>query len=89
MSSLWWARSASAVKKTPASRTQVPTATTPPTSEVGISQDPHRSPRYSNGTRPEAMEPATVPRKNGVISDEPANTAWLRKVLPTITFSHG
>jgi hypothetical protein len=51
--------------------------------EVVVSQLAHTSPRPSAGTRPDAMAPATQPRKNGVINDDPAKTtpnrrAWAR-----------
>ena len=52
----------------------MPTAITPPMSDVGLSHDDQTSPRPSAGTRPDATAPATVPRKNGVISDAPAKT---------------
>src|SRR5258708_22692201 len=76
------ARSASAVRNTPARNAHVVTARQPPTSDVGLIHEPTRSPYPPAGTRPEAMAPATVPKKNGVISDEPAkiapnNLAWL------------
>ena len=63
----------------------MPTATTPPIIEVGVSQLPSSSPSPSSGTRPEAIAPAVAPRKNGVISEEPAKTtpnscAW--RTLP-------
>lgn len=61
----WPARWASAVRKVPARVAQVPSAITPPNTPVGFSQDAHRSPYPSAGTRPDAMPPATVPRKNG------------------------
>ncbi len=54
----------------------MPTASTPASSEVGFSQLPSTSPRaMPGGTRPEAIAPATVPRKNGVTTDELANAA--------------
>src|SRR4051812_1606861 len=65
----------SAVRNTPARKTQVVTARQPPTSDVGLSHDPTASPYPLAGTRPEATAPATVPRKKGVISDEPAKIA--------------
>ena len=44
--------------------------------EVGFHQLRSRSPAASPaGTRPDAMAPATVPRKNGVSTDEDANAA--------------
>src|ERR1700688_673397 len=69
------ARSASAVRNTPARNAHVVIARQPPISEVGLIHEPTRSPYPPAGTRPEAMAPATVPRKNGVISDEPAKIA--------------
>src|SRR6476660_5106900 len=65
-------RAASAVRNTPARNAHVVTARHPPTTDVGLSHDLIGSPYPSAGTRPEAIAPATVPRKNGVITDEPA-----------------
>ena len=70
------------MRNTPARNTQVATARQPPTSEVGLIHEPSWSPYPAAGTRPEAIAPATVPRKNGAISDDPAkiapnNLAWL------------
>src|ERR687894_645055 len=54
----------------------MPTASSPVTSDVGLSQLPTRSPAaMPGGTRPLAMAPATVPRKNGVSREEKANVA--------------
>src|SRR5581483_5177334 len=47
------------------------TARTPPRIDVGLSQLLNVPP----GTRPDAMPPATVPRKNGVTTDELAKDA--------------
>jgi hypothetical protein len=62
------------VRKTPARNAQVPTAITPPKREVGVTHDAHRSPSPSAGTRPDAIAPAMVPKKNGAITDEQAKT---------------
>src|SRR3979490_2705783 len=75
------ARSASAVRNTPARNAHVVTARQPPTSDVALIHEPTRSPYPPAGTRPEAMAPATVPKKNGLLSDEPAtvqpnNLGW-------------
>src|SRR6202165_5712811 len=75
------ARAASAVRNTPARNAHVVTARQPPTSDVGLIHEPIRLPYPPAGTRPEAIAPATAPRKNGVISDDPAkiapnNLAW-------------
>src|SRR5258708_6393549 len=68
-------RAASAVRNTPARNAHVVTARQPPTTDVGLSHDLIGSPYPPAGTRPEAIAPATVPRKNGVISDEAAKIA--------------
>src|SRR6202162_6351857 len=68
-------RAASAVRNTPARNAHVLTARQPPTSDVGLSQELIRSPYPPAGTRPDAIAPATVPKKNGVISDDAAKTA--------------
>ena len=68
-------RAASAVRNTPARKMQVVTARQPPTSDVGLTQDPIGSPYPPAGIRPDAIAPATVPRKNGVITDEAAKIA--------------
>src|SRR5260370_13858965 len=69
------ARPASAVRNTPARNPHVATARQPPTSDVALIHEPTRSPYPPAGTRPEATAPATVPKKNGVISDDPAKIA--------------
>src|ERR1700682_33894 len=76
-------RAASAVRNTPARNTHVVTARAPPTNDVGLSQDLIWSPYPPAGTRPDAIAPTTVPRKNGVISDDPVkiapnNLAWVK-----------
>src|SRR5258708_14615139 len=76
-------RPASAVRNTPARNAHVVTARQPPTSEVGLTHELIRSPYPRAGTRPEAIAPATVPKKNGAISDDaakiaPNNLAWLK-----------
>ena len=58
----------------PARNAHVSTARTPPIHDVGPVHDVHTSPLPSLGTRPLAIAPAIIPRKNGVISDEAANT---------------
>src|ERR1700674_2759582 len=68
-------RAPSAVRKTSATKAYVLTARQPPTSDVGLSQELIRSPYPPAGTRPDAIAPATVPKKNGVISDDAAKTA--------------
>src|SRR6201997_3520411 len=80
-SSGWQVRAASAVRNTPARKIDVVTARQPPTSDVGLIHEPIGSPYPPAGTRPDAIAPATVPRKNGVITDEAAkialkNCAW-------------
>src|ERR1700687_1167894 len=75
-------RAASAVRNTPARNAHVVTARQPPTSDVGLIHELIRFPYPRAGTRPEAIAPATVPRKNGAISDDPAkiapnNLAWV------------
>src|SRR5258707_13115739 len=76
-SAIWYLppRAASAVRNTPARNAHVVTARQPPTTDVRLSHDPIGSPYPPAGTRPEATAPATVPRKNGAISDEPAKIA--------------
>src|SRR5258706_14388775 len=55
-------------------------ASTPPSTEVGFHQLRTRAPAANpGGTRPDAIAPATVPRKNGVSTDEVANAAPNRK----------
>jgi len=66
---------ASAVRNTPARNAHVVTARHPPTTDVGLSHDLIGSPYPPAGTRPEAITPATVPRKNGVMTEEPAKIA--------------
>ena len=36
------------------------------------------------GTRPDAIAPTTAPRKNGVISEEPANTTPNNRAWPSV-----
>ena len=79
------ARWASAVRKTPARNEQVRTAITPPKNDVGVSQDDHRSPRPCAGTRPEAIAPATAPRKNGVTTEEAAKTTPKNRARPRVS----
>src|ERR1700693_1026784 len=76
-------RAASAVRNTPARNTHVVTARQPAISDVGVIHVQIRSPYPRAGIRPEAIAPATVPRKNGVISDDaakiaPNNLAWVK-----------
>ena len=52
----------------------MPTEIEPVNSDVGLIQDDHGSPYPPSGTRPEASEPAIVPRKNGASTEEVANT---------------
>src|ERR1700758_3435707 len=54
----------------------------PPTPVVGLTQEPIGSPYPPAGTRPDAVAPATVPRKNGVTTDEAAKI-----VLKNLAFS--
>src|ERR1700682_2113170 len=68
-------RAASAVRNTPAKNAHVVTARQPPTNDVGLSQDLIWSPYPPAGTRPDATAPTTVPKKNGVITDDPAKIA--------------
>ena len=61
----------------------MPTAMRPPKIEVGLTQESISGPRADAGTRPDAIAPATQPKKNGVISDEaakiaPNSRAWAR-----------
>lgn len=54
----------------------VPIASNPLVRDVGLTQLPIGSPAaIPGGTRSEAREPATVPRKNGVRTDENAKAA--------------
>ena len=62
----------------------MPTATIPPTSDVVPVQDDHGSPSPWAGTRPEAMAPATVPRKKGVTTDEAAKTTPKNRAWPKV-----
>ena len=68
-------RSASKVSSTAARNAVTSTASTPPTIDRGPVHDVSGSPPPSTGTRPEAMAPAMVPRKNGVTTDDEAKTA--------------
>ena len=68
------ARSASDARNVAARNEHVNTASTPPTHDVGPVQLVHRSPRPS-GTRPPAIAPGIMPRKNGVMTDDAANAA--------------
>ena len=59
------------------------TASVPPSTPIGFSQLVTGAPAaLPTGTRPEAMAPATAPRKNGVTSDErakdPPYNRWRR-----------
>ena len=51
------------------------TASTPPSTDVGLSQLVIGSPCPAVGTRPEAMPPTTAPKQNGVSTDDAANAA--------------
>src|SRR6202035_4744234 len=52
------------------------TASAPPRIDVGLSQLEMTLPcAMPRGTRPDEIAPATVPRKNGVTTDEIANAA--------------
>src|SRR5258708_9705579 len=66
-------RSPSASRYAAARYAHTTTASTPPRIDVGLVQLPSGSPPPLVGTRPEAIPPATVPRKNGVITDDTAN----------------
>src|SRR5579883_1284664 len=47
----------------------------PPSQDVGLAQEPTTDPEATpGGTRPEAMPPATAPRKKGVSTEAAANT---------------
>ena len=49
---------------------------TPISTEVGFSHDDQTSPAaLPTGTRPEAIAPATVPRQNGISTEDEANSA--------------
>ena len=62
---------ASAQRKTAARYAAVVTASTPISSEVGLSQLLNWPPAaLPTGTRPEAIPPTAVPRANGVSTDE-------------------
>ena len=51
-------------------------ASRPPTIDVGLIQLDHGSPALPpDGTRPEAMAPATAPMQNGTTTDDAANAA--------------
>ncbi|TWG97088.1 hypothetical protein L615_003900000100 [Nocardioides sp. J9] len=63
----------------------MPTAIRPPNSEVGFTHDSQRSPAPSSGTRPDAMPPATVPRKNGVRMLEVAKTTPKSRAWPRVS----
>src|SRR3954451_18711654 len=54
-------------------------ASTPPSTDVGLSQLVTGSPDPVLGTRPDAMPPATAPKQNGVITDEDANATPLSR----------
>ena len=60
------------------------TASVPPSHDVGPVHDVHRSPYPSAGTRPLATAPAIIPRKNGVINDELANTTPYSRASPSV-----
>src|ERR1700758_37971 len=70
------------MRNTPARKTQMVTAMQPPTSDVGLIHEPIGSPYPPAGTRPDAIAPTTVPRKNGVTTDEAAKI-----VLKNLAFS--
>src|SRR5205807_8031947 len=53
-----------------------PTARTPPSTPLGLSQLRSTSPAPTRvGTRPEAIAPVAAPRKNGVTTEERAKAA--------------
>src|SRR5262245_1146606 len=69
-------RFASPTRYTAARNAQTTTARTPPRIDVGLIQLSQVSPATPpSGTRPDAIAPATVPMKNGTITDEIANAA--------------
>jgi hypothetical protein len=60
--------------KTAAMKAPVATAVTPAKSETGPVQLDHSPPGSPTGTSPAATAPSAAPKKNGVITDESANT---------------
>src|SRR4051812_27280034 len=71
-----WSRLASNARYTAARYAQTPTAGIPPMMDVGLIQLDQGSPALPpDGTRPDAMAPATAPMQNGTSTDDEANAA--------------
>ena len=68
-------RRASWTRKTAAMYAPEATNSAPMTIEVTLSQLDQGGPEPAAGTRPQAMPPTTVPRHNGVMTEEIANSA--------------